>query len=209
MELQKSHKFLVHFLKKYQYLDFCLQELESLSEMFGVKRDTLFCHPKETFNAKKNPTVYVNLPSEDVAKNIVNRSILIKEMIDVIAESSTLDKIRDNVDKSKLYPILEAQKSFRFNIEGVGKKISQAEQKALIDGFEVFPFKPKIDLNNPEVVFTVLDIADDNKVYFGREVAAHKKHKEADTFYTKFDLRKRPYLGPTSTDHELAFLMAN
>jgi tRNA (guanine10-N2)-methyltransferase len=26
---------------------------------------------------------------------------------------------------------------------------------------------------------------------------------------TKYSLRKRPYLGPTTTDHELAFLMAN
>lgn len=36
MESQTKQKFLVHFLKKYDYLDFCLNELESLSEMFGV-----------------------------------------------------------------------------------------------------------------------------------------------------------------------------
>ena len=29
------------------------------------------------------------------------------------------------------------------------------------------------------------------------------------TFYAKYMLSKRPYLGPTSTDHELAFLMVN
>lgn len=83
MELHKSSKYLVHFLKKHQFLDFCLNELESLSEMYGVKRGELFCQPKETFNPKKNPTVYVNLPSEDVAKQIVSRSILIKEIFDV------------------------------------------------------------------------------------------------------------------------------
>ena len=30
-----------------------------------------------------------------------------------------------------------------------------------------------------------------------------------DTFHAKYSLKKRPYLGPTSTDHELAMLMAN
>ena len=44
-------------------------------------------------------------------------------------------------------------------------------------------------------------------IYFGREVASSRD--EDDTFYHKYDLRKRPYLGPTSTDHLLAFLMAN
>lgn len=72
----------------------------------------------------------------------------------------------------------------------------------------MYPFKPNIDLENPEIIFKVLDIADSSVVYYGREVASHKINK-ADTFHTKFDLRKRPYLGPTSTDHELAFLMTN
>jgi hypothetical protein len=29
----------------------------------------------------------------------------------------------DNVDKTKLFPILEAGKKFRFNVEAVGRKI--------------------------------------------------------------------------------------
>jgi len=35
------------------------------------------------------------------------------------------------------------------------------------------------------------------------------KGKDDDTFFGHYVLRKRPYLGPTSTIHELAFLMAN
>ena len=51
--------------------------------------------------------------------------------------------------------------------------------------------------------------------YFGLIVACFKDleksstGKKQQTFYTRYDLKKRPYLGPTSTDHELAFLMAN
>ena len=35
------------------------------------------------------------------------------------------------------------------------------------------------------------------------------KGNNDDTFYGRYNLKKRPYLGPTSTDHELALLMAN
>lgn len=52
-------------------------------------------------------------------------------------------------------------------------------------------------------------------VYFGLIVASYKKYEKKSTggkqhtYFTRYDLKKRPYLGPTSTDHELAFLMAN
>lgn len=52
-------------------------------------------------------------------------------------------------------------------------------------------------------------------IYFGRQVALYKESEKSgknlnfDTFYHKYTLKQRPFLGPTSTDHELAFLMAN
>jgi hypothetical protein len=52
--------------------------------------------------------VYVNLPSEEVAHKIVRRSVLIKEIIDVISEAKNYQEMIDNVDKSKLYPLLES-----------------------------------------------------------------------------------------------------
>lgn len=42
----------------------------------------------------------------------------------------------------------------------------------------------------------------------GRQVSTARDSR-GQSFFAKFDLDKRPYLGPTSTDHELAFLMAN
>ena len=36
-----------------------------------------------------------------------------------------------------------------------------------------------------------------------------QRDKDGHSYFAKFDLNKRPYLGPTSTCHELAFLMAN
>lgn len=42
------------------------------------------------------------------------------------------------------------------------------------------------------------------RYYFGREVAAANRHPLA-----TYDLKQRRYLGPTSMDTEMAFLMCN
>jgi hypothetical protein len=44
-------------------------------------------------------------------------------VIDVISEAKTYEQLLENVDKTKLFPLLESGKSFKFNIEGIGRKI--------------------------------------------------------------------------------------
>jgi tRNA G10 N-methylase Trm11 len=151
---------------------------------------------------------YVNLPDDRaIIDRIVKRSILIKEVIDVISEAKDYNGLLQNVDKEKLFPILESGKRFKFNIEGIGRKISIKEQIEIIESFGIFPFSKNVDLKNPEIIFKVIENAVDHVIYFGTEVTSNRV--EEDTFHYKFDLKKRPYLGPTSTDHQLAFLMAN
>lgn len=82
--------------------------------------------------------------------------------------------------------------------------------------FKVFNFREEdVSLDYPELVFKVIENAGDNMAYFGLVIASFKeseksgKGKNHETYYTRYNLKKRPYLGPTSTDHELAFLMAN
>lgn len=71
--MEKTSKvFLVHFLKKWKYLDFCLPELEALADMHGVPPCALYHaqNPRSLIDIKKSPMVYVNLPSEGVAQQI-------------------------------------------------------------------------------------------------------------------------------------------
>lgn len=71
----------------------------------------------------------------------MQRSILIKEFIDVISEGKSYQQLLENVDKEKLYPILEEGKPFKFMIEGIGRKIPVKEQIEIIESFGIFPFK--------------------------------------------------------------------
>lgn len=82
-----SRVFLVHFVKKYKWLDFCLPELEALADLNGVNMSNLYheSNPKTTIDVKQSPCIYVNLPNEEVARSIQSRSILIKEIINPLS----------------------------------------------------------------------------------------------------------------------------
>jgi len=67
---QQSKVFLVHFFKKWKYLDFCLPELEALADMHGIRAAALYHekNPRNSLDMKASPCVYVNLPNEQVAR---------------------------------------------------------------------------------------------------------------------------------------------
>lgn len=66
-------------------------------------------------------------------------------------------------------------------------------------------------MKNPDRVFILCELYDyvsKNliKSFFGKDLFAIQKKKQ---FHSKYALPDRIMLGPTSTDHNLAFLMAN
>jgi hypothetical protein len=93
----------------------------------------------------------------EATEKLIKRSILVKEIIDVISEAKSYEQLLENVDKEKLIPLLESGKSFKFNIEGVGRKISVTEQMKIIDSFAIFPFKQNINLKNPDLIFKIIE----------------------------------------------------
>ena len=73
-------------------MSFCFQELESLAKIFGVPKSMLYANnqgERPVQNTSKLPYVRVNLPSEDHARLINKRSILIKDIIDEIGRAPT------------------------------------------------------------------------------------------------------------------------
>lgn len=204
----------MHFLKKWKYLDFCLPELEALAEMNGVNLANLYHEktPKEQIDIKKTPFVYVNLPNEEVARRIQGRSILIKEVINVLSEAkNSYEDLVKGVDLPALQKVLDRKEKFRFFVETIGKKVPSQKQREVVEMFQGLPFEaPLVDLSNYTLAYIVLENATDGSIFFGERVASCRPPgSDDDTFYAKYNLKLRPYLGPTSTDHELALLMAN
>ena len=104
--------FLVHFLKKWKHLDFCLPELEALSELFGVPTADLYNErtPKESMDIKASPYVYVNLPNELLARQIQERSVLIKEILSVLSQAKgSYEDLVKNVDVVELQKVIDTK----------------------------------------------------------------------------------------------------
>ena len=86
----------------------------------------------------------------------------------------------------------------------------------MINKFDKFPMKAKVEIKNAERIFEIFRNVVENqktkkiistKYYFGKLIV-RKDNKEL-RFYSKYDLINRKYIGPISTDHVLSFLMTN
>lgn len=205
----------------HRLLDYRKPEVESLAELFGAlessKQDSLewrlplHHHPDSPFH-------FVNLPSEDIARNIANRSILVKGIYELWGEGSSYEELREAIiaypDDRKL-PYLSSESTFKITVDSFGKIISFQEQNDRIKGFSYIPFKGRVDLRNPNHKFWLMETDDygsknglppivQKRMFFGREVGAADRK-----LLPTYELKSRTYLGPTAMDAEMAFLMAN
>ena len=83
----------------------------------------------------------------------------------------------------------------------------------MIDRFKRYDFKGKVSMKNPDYQFIIyfdyetdcISYWDLKGVYFGRVICQPKKGKEF--FNRRYELKERIYLGPTTMDNDLAFIM--
>ncbi|XP_015584030.3 tRNA (guanine(10)-N2)-methyltransferase homolog [Ricinus communis] len=201
----------------HRLLDYRKPEVESLSQLFGVSESSLewklpqYHHPDSPFH-------FVNLPNEDIARNIANRSILVKGMYEVWGEGSDYEELKEAIlrypDDRKL-PYLSSETTFKITVDSFGKVISFQEQNDRIKGLSYIPFKGRVNLKNPDHKFWLMETDDygvnnglppvvQRRIFFGREVGGADRK-----LIPTYQLKSRNYLGPTAMDAEMAFLMAN
>ena len=99
-------KYLVHFRQHIKFFDFAKQELESLAGLYGVSKEQLYVNSDAIFDLKENPTIYVYLPGDETCHQIMSRSVLIKEIIDVFSEvqlerRTRRERSRDQMEENK------------------------------------------------------------------------------------------------------------
>ncbi|KAK4401915.1 tRNA (guanine(10)-N2)-methyltransferase [Sesamum angolense] len=164
-----------------------------------------------------SPFHFVNLPSEEMARDIAGRSILVKGIYELWGEGRSFEELEEAInsypDDRKL-PYLAPGTTFKITVESFGKAISSHEQSDRFQKLAFIPFKGKVNLRNPDR-FCLMDNDDygDNnglppivqrRIFFGREVGASDRK-----ILQIYQLKSRKYLGPTAMDAEMAFLMAN
>ncbi|KAI9336141.1 S-adenosyl-L-methionine-dependent methyltransferase [Obelidium mucronatum] len=171
------------------HLNFRLAELRALAIIEEVEIEF---DPSELL--EESPFLVVRMKSADDAKKLLNRSILIKEVVEVWAEAKTLDLLLEKVKEiplEKHQPYL--QSSFKFNVTIFGNTLTKPQQIECIERFSFLPYEGPIDMKTPDL-----------RLYWGPFVAESSRG-----LIQKYDLKKRGYLGTTSMDAELSLIMAN
>ena len=214
-------KYLATFIFNNNFYNFCLPELISIAELYNLKN---FTYNKDTFsyNIQKEPYITISfdgVENPDLCKKLIERCTLLKNIIKVYGEGSSMDEVIDDIEKNNMKEFkdeVESLKSFRFDIDFRGKCETRDLELEMINKFDKFGFKAKVDIKNAERIFVIFRNSVENqktkeiistKYYFGIEMAGKDEKKLH--FYTKYVLTKRKYIGPTATDHLLSFLMAN
>ncbi|KAG2435965.1 hypothetical protein HYH02_011679 [Chlamydomonas schloesseri] len=139
-------------------------------------------------------------------------------LIEVWGEGSTWEELEAALrayPEAAMAPWTGPDQSFKVVVDTFGSKLSMDQQLDMIEKLEFLPFKGKVKLRSPDLQFVLLvvdcedndslvDVALPRRYYFGRQVAAADR-----SVLESYSLKRRLYLGPTSMDAEIAFIMCN
>ncbi|RYC59038.1 hypothetical protein CHU98_g7169 [Xylaria longipes] len=194
-------QYLIRFTQLHE--TFRLAEIQALAVLASV-------------DLKVSPFCVVELPSDDAARAVVERSILAHSIYEHWGTAETLDELHVAVkrDTVHLWP-LYLTSSFKISIDSYRGSRSQKQKVALINSFSYLGFEGPILLSSPDNEFTLFEEwafeplpekkqPSPLKVHFGKLIA----HSARDLINT-FDLKKRDYISTTSMDSELALVTAN
>ena len=214
-------KYLATFIKNNNFYNFCLTEFLSVCELYGIK-NVKYNHDTFSYDINKEPYLEINfdgIENPEICKKLIDRATLLKSIIKIYGKGETIEEVLSDIEKNNLNEIKLEQESlqnFRFDIDFRGLSEKRKVQIEMINKFDKFPMKAKVDIQNAERIFIIFRNTVENqklkkiistKYYFGKLIAGKDDKKLR--FYTKYNLVNRKYIGPTSTDHVLSFLMAN
>lgn len=133
----------------HRLLDYRKPEVESLAELFGAfdlrddKGRSLEWRLPENHHPD-SPFHFVDLPSEEVARDIANRSILVKGIYELWGEGATFEELKESISgypDERKSPFLVPDSTFRITVDTFGKVISFEEQTERIHSLAFIPFK--------------------------------------------------------------------
>ncbi|ESP00213.1 hypothetical protein LOTGIDRAFT_238654 [Lottia gigantea] len=204
-------KYLFYFAS--EHLDFRLAELEAISQ--ATKSEVRF--DEESYDVK-NPFLVVESPSIECIHRILSRSVLLRSIHQLLAQGTSTEELHENVrkmPKDLLDPYSKPDQTFAMRVETFNKKIPQ---KVKIEKIKALPlaelgFKGTVDLKNPDNEFHLFEYygwdcnnAPDEPYhsYFGRKIGEGQRDR-----IQEYHLQKRHFIGNTSMDAGLSFIMSN
>ncbi|XP_075868777.1 tRNA (guanine(10)-N(2))-methyltransferase TRMT11 isoform X2 [Nelusetta ayraudi] len=191
-------------------LDFRLPEIAALVALRGKP-----FLPTENFR-EKSPFWRLDGLSEADICGIMSRSVCAKSAFELWGQGRTHSELKTsllNYPSEKMSPFLQKDSTYRINVYTFNKTLEFADRIQRIDTMEYLPFEGTVSLKNPQHIFCLLedygtdpnDIPEQpNHVYFGRWIADGQRE-----LIRSHSVKNRHFIGNTSMDAGLSFIMAN
>ncbi|EKX72120.1 conserved hypothetical protein [Theileria equi strain WA] len=166
----------------------------------------------------QNIFIYGNVPSEDVAKEIFGKCVLIKAIVEIWAESKSHDSLLETLlitSGSLIDTHLSSNKKWSFKLSRYNNKSTYNDLVKTLDKLSpIFKKAGQVDLANPDTKMLLLEryLKDKDRhkyleaLYFGRIIA---DRNDISHWWNEYSLSTRPVLGPTSLENTLSFVMCN
>ncbi|XP_009983619.1 PREDICTED: tRNA (guanine(10)-N2)-methyltransferase homolog, partial [Tauraco erythrolophus] len=163
-----------------------------------------------------SPFWILSIPSEEMARGLMKRTVCAKSIFELWGHGRSAEELYGslkNYPMDKMLPYLQSDSTYKVHIHTFNKTLTQAQKIKKIDALEFLPFKGKVNLKNPEHIFWILEDygMDPNNVpeepfhlYFGRWIADGQRE-----LIESYSVKKRHFIGNTSMDACLSFIMAN
>jgi tRNA (guanine10-N2)-methyltransferase len=161
----------------------------------------------------------LEMESDAVIRKVCERAVLVKGVYELWSLASTFAeniKATRRISPEFLSEHLSSQSSWCIQVVTFGKTYSMDDKQVLRAAYGFLDFQGAICLKQPDREFCVIvdysasihqEVSASPLVptFFGRKVAGHSMKAQVQ----KYSLKRRPYLGPTSLDTSLAFILSN
>nr|XP_028579176.1 tRNA (guanine(10)-N2)-methyltransferase homolog isoform X2 [Podarcis muralis] len=191
-------------------LEFRLPEIKSLVSLCGGR----FSDEQEL--RLNSPFWILSMPSEEMARGLMKRTVCAKSIFELWGHGKSAEELYSslkNYPAEKMAPFLQSNLTYKIKVHTFNKTLTQEEKIQKIDSLEFLPFEGKVNLKKPNHIFWLLEDygMDPNNIpeqpldlYFGRWIANGQRD-----LIESYSVKRRHFIGNTSMDACLAFLMAN
>ncbi|AOW28529.1 tRNA (guanine10-N2)-methyltransferase [Candida albicans SC5314] len=199
--------YLIHLASTFP--KFRIAELEALADLYNIDVDLSSHNEDSTF-------LVVSLENDEQARQLISRSVMSFGIYELWGYGETYDKLHEDV-RAKSADKFEKYKdvSFKFDFKNFRGRPSNKGKVRIIESFSYLPFEGKIDLKNPDEIFTVVEEYKYNDraksespihIWFTRQLQLSER---SNGLVETYDLKKRNYIGTTSFEAELSLVTCN
>uniref|UniRef100_A0A8B9JXL2 tRNA (guanine(10)-N(2))-methyltransferase TRMT11 n=1 Tax=Astyanax mexicanus TaxID=7994 RepID=A0A8B9JXL2_ASTMX len=154
--------------------------------------------------------------SEEDVRSVMSRTVCAKSVFELWGHGRTATELKSSLmeyPRESMATFLQDQSTYKINVYTFNKTLLFNDRIKKIDALDYLPFQGKVNLKDPDHIFCLFEDygLDPNDIpeeplylYFGRWISDGQRE-----LIRSHSVKKRHFIGNTSMDAGLSFIMAN